>query len=282
MLIFMALSLIGCKKEKITLSAYELWFPAEASVQEIQLTANCDWTISIDDDANWYSIRKSIDTIIGSTSVFVIYDTTQTVSSGNGNMTLAIVVEPLENSLNRTSSFTITSGKGKSQVQVRISQNTVEPAEMQSITNRVFGVVDVAHWNTDFFGEIIEDSYKRLEFDPNDTTTGYFMFFMDDGQGVQRDNTGDSAIYYMFSYEYDYINRYLHIEFETISDTVSEVYNAPLLSATTELFSFQHEWKPNFWERANMKQVGTYEPQRKDYLLRKAKKREGDEPIFRF
>ena len=282
LLIFMALSLVGCKKEKITVSANELWFPGEASVQEILITANCDWTISIDDGADWYSIRECIDTTVGSTPVSIIYDTTTVVTSGKGDMALAIVVQPLEDALTRSSSFTITSAKGTSQAKVRISQNTLEPVELQSITNMIFGVTNVAHWNIDFFGQVIEDSYLSLDFNPADTTQGYFMYFLEDGQGVQRDNEQDSTVYYLFTYEYDPIARNLHVEFETVVDTVSEIYDAPVLTAREDLFHFCHEYKPNFWERANMTKVATINPQEKAILQRKAKKREGGEPIFIF
>lgn len=268
--IFMALSLVGCKKESITVSQHELWFPKEASVQDIQLTANCDWTISIDDNADWYSIRNN-------------KDTTQVVS-GSGNMTLSVFVNPLQGVLERTSSFTITSAKGKSQVKVRISQNTTEPAEIKDLTNMIFGVSNVAHWNVDYFGNVIEDSYQSFDFDPYDTTRGYFMYFLEDGVGVQQDNVNgqDSTIYWLFTYEYDPVARNLHMEFETISDTISEIYDAPVLSATEELFSFCHEYKPKFWERADMKKVGTFTPQQKSILKRKAKKRDGTGPVFKF
>ena len=166
LLIFIALSLVGCKKEKITLSEYEFWFPGEACVQNIQVTANCDWTISIDDGADWYSIKKSIDTTVyseyGSSTYFIIYNTAQTISSGQGSMTLAIVVEPLENQLERSSSFTITSDKGNVQLKVRVSQNTDDSVELRSIENMVFGVATFTHWNVDYFGEVIEETYKRI------------------------------------------------------------------------------------------------------------------------
>ena len=282
MLIFLALSLVGCKKEQITISSNEFWFPGEASVQEILLTANCGWTISIDDGADWYTIRECIDKTVGATTVSIIYDTTKVVTSGSGDMALAIVVQPIENVLTRSSSFTITSAKGNVQVKVRISQNTEEPIELQSITNMVFGVTNVAHWNVDFFGQVIEDSYISLDFNPADTTQGFFMYFLEDGQGVQRDNEQDSTVYYLFTYDYDPIARNLHVEFETVADTVAEVYDAPILSATEESFLFCHEYKPKFWERANMQKVATIEPQEKAILQRKAKKREGGEPIFKF
>ncbi|MBQ6769981.1 MAG: BACON domain-containing protein [Bacteroidales bacterium] len=279
------LGFAGCKKEKITLSRYELWFPSEASVQDIQLTANCDWTVSIDDGADWYTIRRSYDKTVmtenGYTTVSVI-DTTQILTGGSGDMRIAVVVDPLEGASERSSNFTITSAKGKVQLRVSISQNTTQPVELQSITNMVFGVMNVAHWNVDYFGEVIEDSYRELEFDPTDTTTGYFMYFLEEGQGVQRDNTHDSTLYFLFTYNYDPAARNLHIEFETVSDTIPEVYDAPVLTATVDLFHFCHEYKPNFWERADMKKVGNITTQRKEFLYRNAKKRKGGDPIFMF
>lgn len=281
------LSLVGCKKETITLSAYELWFPGDVgSAQNITITANCDWTVSIDDGADWYTIRrtneKTVMTENGPTTIFVI-DTTQVLTGGSGDMTIAILANPLESAMERTSSFTITSAKGKVQAKVTVSQNTTEEPELQSITNMVFGVMNVAHWNVDFFGQVIEDSYIYLEFDPADTTSGYFMYFLEDGQGVQRDNTHDSTLYYLFTYDYDPVARNLHIEFETVFDTVSEVYDAPVLTAREDLFHFCHEYKPNFWERSDMKKVADHvAPQRKESLLRKAQKRKGGSGIFQF
>mgnify|MGYP002521322300 FL=1 len=287
LLIFMVISFLGCKKEKITLSEYEFWFPGEAGVQNIQVTANCDWTISIDDGADWYSIKKSIDTTVysanGSSTYFIIYNSAQTISSGRGSMTLAIVVEPLENQLERSSSFTITSAKGNVQLKVHLSQNTEEPTELESITDMVFGVANVAHWNVDYFGEVIEESYRRKEFNPYDTTSGYIMYFFQDSIGIQRDNVnGDSTTYYSFKYAFDPDARILHLEFETITDT-SEIYNAPVLIATEELFRFQHEYMPMRWEISDMRKIGTLHPNQKTRMMRQAtKKRKPKGGVFQF
>jgi hypothetical protein len=165
---------------------------------------------------------------------------------------------------------------------VTISQNTTEPVELQSLTNMVFGVSNVAHWNTDYFDQVIEESYQSFDFDPNDTTTGFRMYFLEDGQGVQRDNMHSDPVYYLFQYSYDPIARNLHVEFETLSDTVSEVYDAPVLTAREDLFHFCHEYKPKFWERADMQKVGTVAAQEKSLIIRKAKKRDGKGPVFQF
>ena len=137
------------------------------------------------------------------------------------------------------------------QLKVKVAQNTVEPTELTSITNSIFAVLNLTHWNTDFFGDVVEDSYRRHEYDPADTTKGYFMYFLENGQGVQRDNEQDSTYYYIFTYDFDPVAHNLHVEFETVTDT-EEVYNATVLKATPKLFRFQHEWQPNFWELSDM------------------------------
>jgi len=258
--------LASCKKETLSLTPHKIWSPAEGGAQDIVITANCDWTISIDDDADWYTIQNSTDTT--------------KYMSGKGDATLTVFVQPISENENRASSFTITTEKGTIQAKVNVSQNTAEITELQSISNLVFGVSNVAQWNTDFFGEIIEDSYIHQEFNPNDTATGFTMYFLDNGEGFQQDHKFGSTYYYAFTYNFDPVNRNLHIEFETTNDTVSEIYNASVLSATEDLFRFHHEWRANSWERADMKKIGTIEPQAKALLKRAAKKREGNEPIF--
>lgn len=258
------LSLVGCrKKEEISVLVDHLWFPMEAGVQDLEITANCKWTISIDDDADWYMIDPM---------------------SGKNDKKILITVQALGDLPSRTSSFTITSAKGTVQQQVRVSQNTDEPTELRSITDMVFGVTSVSHWNVDYFGEMIEESYRHKEFDnPYDTASGYVMYFFQDSIGIQRDNVnGDSTTYYSFKYAFDPDARILHLEFETITDT-SEIYNAPVLIATEELFRFQHEYMPMRWEISDMRKIGTLHPNQKTRMMKQAtKKRKPKGGVFQF
>ena len=248
---------VNQKRESITLSKYELWFPKEAATKTIEVTSNCKWTLSIDDEADWYSVN---------------YD----VLTPN---VIEIAVEPYDGDEYRSSSFTLTSEHGFSTVKVYLSQNKLE---FDEIINMVFGISKVEHWNTDYFGQIIEDSYKHKEFNPFDTTTGYMMFFLEDGVGVQRDHHDDSVVYYAFTYDYDAVSRNLHIEFETVYDTVIEDYDASVLTASEELFRFFHEYKPNWWERADMRKIGTVDPGEKSLLMRAVKKRKEAKGVFQF
>ena len=107
------------------------------------------------------------------------------------------------------------------------------------------------------------------------------MFFLADGTGVQMDHHSDTAVYYVFNYEYDPMNQILHIEFETVEDA-PENYDPQVLTASDSLFRFIHEYKEHWWERADMRKIGTINPDAKALLKQKAIKRKGDEPIFQF
>lgn len=263
-----ALCLVSCKKEKITISPTELWFPTEASVQEIQVTANCSWTISIDDDADWYTIQNISDA--------------NNIMSGRGSATISVTTKSLEEYGQRSSSFTITSAKGNVQIQVRVMQNTDDPAELKSITNLVFGVANITHWNVDFYGEVIEETYHQYEFNPYDTATGYTMFFFPDSIGIQKACYKDSTVYYQFKYAYNPDTRIIHFNFVTVNDT-AEIYNAPVLVATEELFRFQHEYKPMRWEIADMRRIGIIKPHEKSRIMQvPIQKRKNIGGVFQF
>ena len=138
------MSLVSCnKKEEISVLVNKLWFPEGACVQDLSVTANCKWSISIDDGADWFTIDPM---------------------SGRNNETLKVSVKALGELDSRSSSFTITSAKGTVQLKVLVSQNTDDPTELKSITNMVFGVASFAHWNVDYFGEVIEESYFHYEY----------------------------------------------------------------------------------------------------------------------
>ena len=256
--LLMVMGFVSCSKnEEITLSLDHLWFPNQTSVQEIEVKANCSWSITKDDDADWYVIEPM---------------------SGR-HSSISVTVQGLGELDERTSSFTITSAKGKVQLQVQVSQNTDEPLELKSLVNKIFGVSFFAHWNVDYYDEVIEESYRSFEFNPFDTTGGIQMYFLEDGNGVQRDNQRDSAVYYPFTYDYNPYTRILHLDFEVIGDT-TEIYDAPVLVATDELFRFLHEYNYKQWELADMTLIGTFQPQEKARIMQFEKQKKKPGAIF--
>lgn len=250
-----AMALVSCLKEdKVQVSTQNLWFGLGSETQTIKITANCNWTITKNDDADWYTID---------------------MMGGKNDAILTIKVEAFEGDY-RGSSFVIASPGEHVRRTIFVTQNKLD---FDGMVNKIFGVMELEHWNTDYYGQIIEDSYKHYEFDPYDTTMGYLMYFLENGQGVQRDHHRDSAVYYAFTYEYNPVDQILHIEFETVDDS-PENYDTQVLTASDSLYRFIHEYKPNWWERADMRKVGVYNPEGKADLGLKAIKRKKGEGIF--
>ena len=252
------LGLVGCaKKYSITVSTQNVWFGLDAGEQQLKITANCEWTITKNDNADWYTISTM---------------------KGKNDGTITITVTDLEDADFRGSSFVINSPGGHVYRTIFVSQNKLD---FDGMVNKIFGVMSLEHWNTDFYGQIIEDTYKHKIYNPYDTTTGYLMYFLEGGQGVQRDHHADTVVYYLFNYEYNPINQILHIEFESTTDA-PENYDPQVLTASDSLYRFMHEYKAHWWERADMRKVGIVNPSERSFLREVVTKRKGGEPIFQF
>ena len=256
MVVIAVLSLSSCnKKDSVLVSSQDLWYGLEEKSLTIEVTANCEWSVTKNDDADWYTISPM---------------------SGKNDGTITVTVQAYPGGDFRGSSFVVTSPGGHIRRTVFVTQNKLD---FDGIINKVFGVTELEHWNTDYFGQIIEDSYRHYSYDPYDTTTGYLMYFLEDGQGIQRDRHGEHAVYYYFTYEYTPFNNNLYIEFETIDDS-HESYNAQVLCASDSLYRIFHEYKPNFFERVDHRKVGTITPEQKTILKQKAIKRKKPEGIY--
>ena len=258
LLLVTAAGFTGCVKTyKIQVPTNNIWFGLDAGSKTFDFTANCEWTITKNDNADWYSISTM---------------------SGKNDATITITVEAMENGDFRSSSFVINSPGGHVYRTVFVSQNKLD---FDGLMNKVFGVNSVEYWNTDYYDQMIEDSYRHNEYDPSDTTTGYTMFFLENGLGVQMDHHKDTAVYYAFQYDYNPMNQILHIEFETV-DEDHENYDPHVLTASDSLFRFIHEYKEHWWERADMRKIGTVNTHEKAFLKHVTTKRKGGEPIFQF
>ena len=245
----------SCFKEySIRVSTNNLWFDTLVSTKTLDITANCKWTITKNGNADWYSVD---------------------LMSGQNDATLTITVNAMNDVDYRSSSFVISSPRGRVCRTVFVSQNKVE---VYSMVNKVFGCAFREKWNTDANGQMIEDSYKTYEYDPFDTTAGYQMYFYENGQGMQRDSHTDSVVYYPFTYVYNPINQTLHFEF-AVADSI-ESYNVFVLTASDSLYRFEHQYQPHWFERASMRKIGTIYPSEKAFLQQKATKRKKSEPIF--
>ena len=255
-MLVVASGLVGCVKTyKILVDTQNLWFGLEAGSQTLEITANCEWTITKNGDADWYTISSM---------------------EGKNDATITITVDDYSDGDFRGASFVIKSPGGHVYRTVFVSQNKLD---FNGMVNKIFGVMSVEHWNTDYYGMIIEDTYRAYTYDPYDTTSGYLMYFLEDGRGYQRDHHTDTVAWWGFTYEFDVVNQILNISFETV-DGSPESYSPAVLCASDSLYRIFHEYKPNFWERADMRKVGIVDPGEKEEMIHKAAKRKEGQPMF--
>ena len=136
LLLIAAAGFTSCvKKYEIHVPTNNLWFSMDAGSQPFDFTANCKWTITKNDDANWYSISTM---------------------SGENDATIIITVEALEDADFRGSSFVINSPGGKVNRTVFVTQNKMD---FDGLYNKIFGVSSVEYWNTDYYDQMIESSF---------------------------------------------------------------------------------------------------------------------------
>lgn len=257
-LLLMGAGLTSCNPDySIWVSSQDLRFGLEEETQTLIIRANCKWTITKEGDEDWY-----------------------TVSPMSGKASDSIVTVTVKNYVNgdyRGAKFTVNSPRNRVSSMVFVSQNKID---FYSIINKVFGATDIEHWNTDYYNQIIEDTYNHWEYDPYDTTRGQLMYYFEDGKGIQRNRViEDYPVYFPFEYEYDPDNNILHIEFELEEGGV-EAYNWEVHCATDSLYRVYHEYKSHWFERAEMRKVDIIHPGEKDRLLHKATKRKRGEPVF--
>ena len=256
-LLGMTAAFTSCVKDhSIIVSSQDLRFGLENETQTFIVRANCKWSIAKNDDADWYTISPM---------------------SGRAKDSIVTVnVNKYNDGDFRSSSFVVVSPGGHVRRTIFISQNKMD---FYSMINKVYGVKRLEHWNTDYYGQIIEDEYKDTIYNPYDTTTGYLVYFLEDGKGLQRDHHTDTVAWWAFDYEFDAVNQILHISFELV-DGAPESYSPNVLTASDSLYRFIHEFKPHWWERADMRKIGTVLPGEKEALQKKLSKRQKGQPVF--
>lgn len=257
-IVFMALTCTSCKKEKIEVSSDILYFSDDEDWQTVTVTSNCSWTIEKDDNIDWFTVSQGLNKV--STDALI-----------------TVRVNEFEEEGTRESSFVIVSGKGDVRCVVKVVQ---QQPEFGSLINTVYGVRKEEQWNTDFYGDVIEDSYLSGFFDPYDMTTGFTMYFAEDGFGVQEDRYHTTHEYSTFHYNYNNVTRILHIEFDLVDTTQTEIYDERVLTATERMFRFEQEFEPHGWERTEMVKIGIIDSQTKNIIDRAVAKRKENGPLF--
>lgn len=257
MLLLVALAaLTGCrKKESIWVSTQDLYFGLNAASQTFIVRANCDWSVTKNDDADWYTVSP--------------------MSGGINDSIVTVTVSDYSMGDYRGGSFAVNSSRNRVHRAMFVSQNKMEFYE---IVNKVYGVMTRERWITDFYDQIIEDEYKHFEYDPYDTVRGYQMYFFEDSVGMQRDGHADTVAWWPFKYWFVPDSLVLHIKFMT--ENGPESYAPTVLTASDSLYRVFHEYDSHRFERVDMRKVGAIHPRHQSIMQQELMKRKDREALF--
>lgn len=253
--------------EYIKVTENILPFFCESETKTITVTSNCDWTVKKENNDEY-------------TSGFY----TLSASSGNVGAT-NITVSVSDN-------FTATNNLGMARF-VSSSQNTETPVRIKqngrnetNITSTVWGVYKYERWNTDYFNNILDETYTVTEYVPtNFNSPGWTMYFLKNNHGEQSDrkyNSNNELIqtFYPFDYQYDTVTHMLHIVFESEDPEINEFYDTEVLTLNDSIFVIKDEYRDHFFEKASMRKVGYVEEEQKSASPRKIGTKKRGHPLF--
>lgn len=221
------------KRQHITVSKENLSYASQGGKDFFQIKADCDWTIEKNSSQDWYSINPT---------------------SGSNDAIVEITISPNDSHNDRSDMLTVISTNGRTKVRIPIIQTNID---INKIINKVWFTWFYERWNTDFYNNYIEESYRTWRYYAEPEYENWFFYFMNDGTGYQIRTHRNDTIYYAYNYNYFPDGDSLYINFNTTSDSISEDYHAIIYELNRERFVFLNEYRPHQFEKINTANVST-------------------------
>ena len=253
--------------EYIRVTENILSFFNEAETKTITVTSNCNWTITKEEDEDFDA------------SFYTLSATSGSIGSNDLN----IHVSEIFTSSNNLGLIRLKSDSGNTETPVRVKQNGRNET---NITSTVWGIYKYERWNTDYFNNILDETYTVDDFNPsNFNSPGWTMFFLKNNHGEQSDRKYNQSgileqVIYPFDYEYDSVTHHLHITFENEDPEVNEYYDTDVLTLNDSIFVIQDEYRAHFFEKASMRKVGYVEENKNTDSPRKIGTKKRGQPLF--
>lgn len=211
------------KRQHILVSQALVSLPSSGGIACLKIEADCEWTIEQYGNEDWFTFSPS---------------------SGGNNAIVTITASPNTTSDFRDAYITVISSDLKTRRDVEIVQNVFD---INGLIGKVWFTRTYERWDTDYYNQIIEESYRDWVYYVDWDYVNWYFFFMEDGTGYEiRAYQGDT-LYYPYQFSYYPERDSLFISFETTMDTV-ESYNAIVHELNQERFTFSNEYRPHQFE----------------------------------
>lgn len=221
------------KRQHIKLSKDTLSFSSQGGMDFFKITADCEWTIEQKQSQDWYSINPTM---------------------GSGDTIVAVTVNPNNSHFDRNGTITVTSANGRKREKVDVIQTNID---INMIINKVWFTRFYERWNTDYYNQYIEESYRTWTYYAEPEYENWFFYFQNDGSGYQYRTYHNDTIVYPFNYHYYPESDSLFISFHTLDSLVTEDYRAVVYELNQDRFVFINEYRPHQFEKINTVNVST-------------------------
>lgn len=222
-----------CKKQHLYLSKNYAFFAPVGGLRSIRVSSDNHWTVQIADHPEWLSVSPM---------------------EGNDGDVLSIRAEEYKELSERSALITVTSENGKVKKTIRVTQR---PIEIADLTNKWWFMHFYERWETDFYNDSIEDSYRSWTYWAEPEYDNWFFYFLDDSTGYEfwaKKHSQDTVVF-TFNYVYYPLEDSLYINYETDSADVVEDYLTIVEQLDEESFIFRNEWAEHRFERLTMANV---------------------------
>lgn len=231
LLFTLALLTTSCgKKQHIIISKAALTYTYSGGNDVFQITADCGWEVS--GMTNWITVNPT---------------------TGNGDGNVVVTVNRNTSGQDRNATLMITSENGKVRKSIQVIQ---VKADINAIIRKVWFTLTDERWDSDYFNQVIPDSYRIYRYYSNDEFEHWFFYFIDNSTGYQVRTYQGDTIYYPYTFTFYPDVDSLDISFEVIGDsTIMEDYHTIIHQLNNEFFVFSHAYRPHQFEKVTTANV---------------------------
>ena len=196
------------------------------------ITADCNWTIDVDDTQNWLTVNPV---------------------EGNNNANVAVNARQNNNTIDRKTTLTVRSENGKVKRDITVTQSKID---INPITRKVWFLRFYERWDVDYWNNVIPESYRNWTYYTDIEFENWYFYFEDDNNGYQVHTQNGDTVYHPCHYVFYPDGDSLNIVFET-TDSGIEDYHAVIHELSNSNFSFSDQYDWHEYEKLNMVNVST-------------------------
>lgn len=226
-LLFLTLSVLATscrKKQHIIISKASMTYSYSGGNDVFRVEADCNWEVVGVED--WLTVNPTV---------------------GNKDGNVVVSVERNNTMQDRRATLFVVSENGKVKKGIEIIQASVD---INAIINKVWFALTDERWDTDYYNQVIPESYRSYSYYSNPGYENWFFYFLNNNTGYQVRTYNGDTIYYPYNFIYYPDVDSLDISFEIIGDTVNrEDYHAIVHQLDEENFVISHAYRPHQFEK---------------------------------